>query len=1032
MVYNANKFVDKNNMEILNVEDDYQALEVEFKELFYPSHLISNEDALKLGQEDINDLLTQFNFFQFCDCKIYNVINKFEFLQKKLQHLFTSMNAIETSFCYGVVGNANSASLIFGVPVTKDKNNFLGILKGTLGEISIEIIDSDNIVDRNHSNNRSKRYIGTIIGNPSLPLEGKQEESDISPVIRNLYGQNYMLLILCKPVNEKIIQKQLEKALELKDKYAALATRNISTQLGLSMGHSESCSGSLSESNSKGKSTHDTISVGGGVPFISAQNSETYGQSESRTVTKILGNSRSESASFNTNFSVSSQIETSFAQELLSKISDVIERLKLGRNIGLWDTVITYSSDNEIGYNLIKSTLHRVLSSGNLGKLPPVTFSCKILDTNCESEVQNEPLLMIPKGFLDTTKDEKSPLSNFMNSEELCGVFSIPTENIVGFEIQEIKRFAINYQSTTNEKSIGNICDYDCPINNHFFGIAENDLVKHTFVCGITGSGKTNTVKQILNAIDTPYLVIEPVKKEYRHSTKVDTIYTLGNPELRGLKINPFYVPMGIKPNQHIDYLKDLFSASFAFYGPMPYIFEKCLNNIYAKKGWDLTLGIHPLLNNAKYADEQFGQKTLEDSYSNETHKYLFPTMDDLKDEIKRYLTEELDYENEIKGNIKSAIQTRIEGLCVGSKGYIFNTADVVDFKKIFESKVVIEIEGLSDDSDKAFTLGLLLIYLNEYRRVDEAINRGTGLKHLLVIEEAHRLLKNISLEINSERGNAKGKAVEHFTNILAEMRSYGEGVIVVEQIPTKLAADVIKNSSNKIVHRIVAKDDQDIVSNTINVNRSEAVSLGYLKTGFALCHKEGMIQPVVVRLERAPESITLDSELYMDNLDEKLFEINKSILKSYYSESFNKWSIQLLFLILLEKDLETIRYYFKNICGEIEDKEVMKPISTIRFADTIETLVLECIADNVIELLSFSIFTNRELLSNEQVKVIRNFINSSNQKNYTNLTELLNAYYHMILKTVAELISKQLWGDYCRDMRGFIDYDDFSRALIN
>lgn len=325
------------------------------------------------------------------------------------------MNAIETSFCYGVVGNANSASLIFGVPVTKDKNNILGILKGTLGEISIEIIDSDNIVDRNHSNNRSKRYIGTIIGNPSLPLEGKQEESDISPVIRNLYGQNYMLLILCKPVNEKIIQKQLEKALELKDKYAALATRNISTQLGLSMGHSESCSGSLSESNSKGKSTHDTISVGGGVPFISAQNSETYGQSESRTVTKILGNSRSESASFNTNFSVSSQIETSFAQELLSKISDVIERLKLGRNIGLWDTVITYSSDNEIGYNLIKSTLHRVLSSGNLGKLPPVTFSCKILDTNCESEVQNEPLLMIPKGFLDTTKDEKSPLSNFMN-----------------------------------------------------------------------------------------------------------------------------------------------------------------------------------------------------------------------------------------------------------------------------------------------------------------------------------------------------------------------------------------------------------------------------------------------------------------------------------------------------------------------------------------------------------------------------------------------------------------------------------------
>ena len=96
------------------------------------------------------------------------------------------------------------------------------------------------------------------------------------------------------------------------------------------------------------------------------------------------------------------------------------------------------------------------------------------------------------------------------------------------------------------------------------------------------------------------------------------------------------------------------------------------------------------------------------------------------------------------------------------------------------------------------------------------------------------------------------------------------------------------------------------------------------------------------------------------------------------------------IILILLEKDLETIRYYFKNICGEIEDKEVMKPISTIRFADTIETLVLDCIADNVIELLSFSIFTNRELLSNEQVKVIRNFINSSNQKNLYELDRVV------------------------------------------
>lgn len=67
-------------------------------------------------------------------------------------------------------------------------------------------------------------------------------------------------------------------------------------------------------------------------------------------------------------------------------------------------------------------------------------------------------------------------------------------------------------------------------------------------------------------------------------------------------------------------------------------------------------------------------------------------------------------------------------------------------------------------------------------------------MQHLLVIEEAHRLLKNIGTERASENmGNPKGKAVEHFTNMIAEMRSYGQGVIIAEQIPTKLASDVIK-----------------------------------------------------------------------------------------------------------------------------------------------------------------------------------------------------------------------------------------------
>lgn len=147
---------------------------------------------------------------------------------------------------------------------------------------------------------------------------------------------------------------------------------------------------------------------------------------------------------------------------------------------------------------------------------------------------------------------------------------------------------------------------------------------------------------------------------------------------------------------------------------------------------------------------------------------------------------------------IQAAIKARIDSLCVGTKGYIFNTSDIFDFDNLYENNTVLELEGLADDSDKAFSLGLLIIYLNEYRQVRKELDTEKGLKHILVIEEAHRLLKNVSEEQNENLGTPKGKAVEHFTNMLAEMRSYGQGVIVAEQIPSKLAPDIMKNSSNK------------------------------------------------------------------------------------------------------------------------------------------------------------------------------------------------------------------------------------------
>ena len=93
-------------------------------------------------------------------------------------------------------------------------------------------------------------------------------------------------------------------------------------------------------------------------------------------------------------------------------------------------------------------------------------------------------------------------------------------------------------------------------------------------------------------------------------------------------------------------------------------------------------------------------------------------------------------------------------------------------------------------------------------------------LRHLTVIEEAHRLLRQPA---QGEGGGPAAHAVEMFAGLLAEIRAYGEGLVIAEQIPSKLIPDVIKNTAIKIVHRLPAKDDRDAVGATMNLTDEQS-----------------------------------------------------------------------------------------------------------------------------------------------------------------------------------------------------------------
>jgi hypothetical protein len=172
----------------------------------------------------------------------------------------------------------------------------------------------------------------------------------------------------------------------------------------------------------------------------------------------------------------------------------------------------------------------------------------------------------------------------------------------------------------------------------------------------------------------------------------------------------------------------------------------------------------------------------------------------------------------------------------------------------------VLEIEDVGDDSDKAFLMGTVLIRLVEHLRMANRSNRADGgrlagqanwggLRHLTVIEEAHRLLRRQEGPGGAGSGGAAAHAVEMFAGLLAEIRAYGEGLIIAEQIPDRLIQDVIKNTAVKITHRLPAADDRDAVGATMNMTRAQNRFLVTLKPGEAAVFADGMDYPLLTRM---------------------------------------------------------------------------------------------------------------------------------------------------------------------------------------
>jgi hypothetical protein len=775
-----------------------------------PWHNISHEDSLELFTEKSPaNFLGRFYLFPIEQFTISNEIEDVtRFINQRYINLLAAAHRADLTVTTTIVGHAGAVNIYVGFLAAQEKNPsvFKKIVEGIYPGVEI---GPTQAVDPRFF--RGKNFGGIVSGIPVIKIDDEKQCFNIAPVIRSMHGQDYTLMLIARPVSLSDLGTQFSHLLKLRDECHSL--RHVTK----------------SEEKGGGESVQEkTESYTRGFLVVNWSTTEPGKGSEKH---------------WSATLTVEEQNGVALELEQLSE--NLIDRLKKGFNVGYWETTITFVCETTTARDILGGSLIGELSKPSTDGVPPKLRL---------SEVDKEKMLLLPIADSTSVIFPKS-LCSYLTSEELSMLSSVPAESLPGYEIQRMPTLRLtdlHADSDSPRCVIGRICEYGKPLPESDFALSHNNLVKHTFVCGITGSGKTTTVKHILKNAGVPFLVLESAKRDYRRLLGDDAfrdnlrIYTIGDATICPIQINPFYVMYGVSPLSHIDYLKAIFNASFSLYGPMPHILEKCLHNIYSKKGWNLTRGTHPFF----CGDDRLHEVS---RYQDPDHLFCFPTLEDLKNEVNYYVKHHLDYRGELSDNIRTAIIARLESLAVGAKGLMFNTNAVCDVAKLVEYPTVFEMEALSDDDDKAFFVGLMLVLLSEFRQtnnpdLDPLAMEAVGLRHILVIEEAHRLLKNVETERTTElMGNPKGKALETFCNMIAEMRSLGQAIVVAEQIPTKIAPDVIKNTNTKISHRLVGRDDQCVIAASLNMSEDDALYLGRLRTGFALALKEGMDRPVEI-----------------------------------------------------------------------------------------------------------------------------------------------------------------------------------------
>ena len=775
------------------------------------------------------------------------------------------------------------------------RNSIEGNLPGTELEEIVSPREIENKLEQSLGDDFNGQCVTAISCVAGGLDESSRPENGIERLLEAIGNKNFSILVLADPVSQEQV-KHIRQGYELlssqlsmleqttlavqssqsstvSENYAESFSRSVGTSISMTQSHTSSTGWSRGEENAEqwlGK----LASVGVGLaappgptrffamsaasslltpPQSSLSGSESDTVSDSRTENQQDQQGRQ----IGTGLSVADTTGTTITysardrhiKELLERVEWYLQWLNKHENYGMF-SCCTYVISGSASVNLMVASQYQALIQGKQEMSQPVAINTWTRENGVEQVKDALKHMMHPVAYCREVNSSLTP-AMLLSSQELSRQMALPQKSVVGVGVMEYAPFGREVIRKTPLRAgsvmrVGAVSHMGKAFPNQPVLLDMQSMTAHTFIAGTNGSGKSNTVFRLLEELmraSIPFMVIEPAKGEYKNvfgREKNVKVYGSNRAKTELLRINPFWFNEDVAVLEHIDKLIEIFNASWPMYAAMPAVLKASIESAYRACGWNLA------------------ESTCKGGCR------IFPTVKDVLEEFNSKM-DSTTFSQEVKGNYVGALSTRMESLCNGLYGEIFGGINLSD-EELFDSNVIIDLSRVGSAETKSMIMGMLLIRLQEYRMSGEAMN--LPLRHVTVLEEAHHLLRRTSMAQSDEGSNMLGKSVEMISNSIAEMRSYGEGFIIVDQSPGLLDMSVLRNTNTKMILRLPESGDRDMVGNTMGLTPAQIYELSRLKTGVCAIYQKDWLEAVLCQVDLAEHEEKLFVRPAVENPD--------------------------------------------------------------------------------------------------------------------------------------------------------------------